>query len=131
MDESEERALQEFSELQDKVIGQAEYSSRVQQQERLLGIQRQRCILTKQELQAMPDQTIMYKSIGRAYFCSPKPDVLKELDDKAAQMEGDAKSLREQREALDKKMKDTEAQLRELIGQSPALARRLGAVKIQ
>ncbi|EFJ40257.1 hypothetical protein VOLCADRAFT_110092 [Volvox carteri f. nagariensis] len=130
MDEGDERAIQEFNELQDKVIMQAEMFQRTQQQERMLGIQRQRCVLTKQELQSMPDSTTMYKSIGRAYFCSPKGEVLKELDEKAASIEADAKSLREQRDAIEKKMKDTEVQLRELIGQSPALVRRLGAVKI-
>ncbi|GIL44173.1 hypothetical protein Vafri_1702 [Volvox africanus] len=131
MDENDERAVQEFNELQDKVMMQAELHHRVQQQERMLGVQRQRSSLTKQELEKMPDQTTMYKSIGRAYFCSPKTEVLKELDEKVAQLDADSKSLREQRDTVEKKMKDTEAQLRELLGQSPALVRRLGAVKIQ
>lgn len=64
------------------------------------------------------------------YFCSPKAEVLRELDTKASQLDAEAKSLREQRDAIERKMKDTETQLRELLSQSPSLARRLGAVKI-
>lgn len=37
-----------------------------QQQERILAVQQKRCDLTKNELKLMPNQTKMYKSIGRA-----------------------------------------------------------------
>ncbi|KXZ49721.1 hypothetical protein GPECTOR_20g578 [Gonium pectorale] len=130
MDAEEQKHLQEFAELQDKVLLQTDMATRVAQQERVLAIQRQRSILTGKELSAMPDGTAMYKSIGRAYFFSPKADVLKGLEEKASGLEADIKKLAEQRQAIDKKMADTEAQIRELLQQSPVLARRLGAVNI-
>ncbi|PNH03331.1 hypothetical protein TSOC_010616, partial [Tetrabaena socialis] len=60
------------------------------------------------------------------YFNSPKADVVSELEARAAALEADSRKLREQREAIDGKMRDTEGQMRELLGQSPTLVRRLG-----
>ncbi|KAG2429553.1 hypothetical protein HXX76_010788 [Chlamydomonas incerta] len=130
-DKEEERVLQEFSELQEKVMVQSEVMNRIMQQERMIGVHKQRAVLTKTELSAMPDSATMYKSIGKAYFASPKADILKNLDDTVSQYESDSKKLKDQREAIDQKMKDTEAQIRELLAQSPTLVRRLGAVRIQ
>lgn len=41
-------------------------SPQLMQQERMCNIQKQRSVLTRSELQALPDATAMYKGIGRA-----------------------------------------------------------------
>lgn len=64
------------------------------------------------------------------YFLAPTAAVLEELDSRVEAYDADIKKAKEQRDAIELKQKDTETQLRELISQSPTLARRLGAVKI-
>lgn len=126
----DDKALQDLLELQDKILRQTTINDRLMQQERMCNIQKQRSVLTRSELQALPDATAMYKGIGRAYFISPKADVIKELDDRVAASEADLAKVKEQRDAVDRQMRDTESQLRELIKAAPTLARRLGGLKL-
>ncbi len=64
------------------------------------------------------------------YFLSPKTAVIQDLTTRADNVIADVGKVKEQREAIDQKQKDTEAQLRELISTTPEIARRFGAVAI-
>ncbi|KAG2488775.1 hypothetical protein HYH03_012772 [Edaphochlamys debaryana] len=130
LEDGEEKVLQDFEELQQTILNQADASNRIQQQERICSIQRQKTTLTKTELAAMPDQTVMYRSVGRAYFCSPKAEMVQDLEGRLAALDAEAAKIKAARDAVDAKLKDTDNQLRELISQSPSLVRRLGAVNI-
>ncbi len=56
--------------------------------------------------------------------------MVKELDERVAASEADVAKIKEQRDAVDRQMRDTESQLRELIKAAPTLARRLGGLKL-
>ena len=66
----------------------------------------------------------------RSYFLSPKTAIIQDLTTRAENLNADVAKVKEQREAIEQKQKDTEAQLRELISTTPEIARRFGAVNI-
>lgn len=78
-----------------------------------------------------PHPALPWPAHLRSYLFAPKAEVLSELEGKSSSMQSDAENLRQQREAVELKMKETEGELREQLRQLPTnspLVRRLTAV---
>lgn len=61
------------------------------------------------------------------YFLTPQEEIRKHLEETDAEAKKQSTSLLEQREVLEKQTKAAEAELRELLQHSPALARALAS----
>mmetsp|Transcript_29010 Transcript_29010/g.53310 ORF Transcript_29010/g.53310 Transcript_29010/m.53310 type:complete len:114 (-) Transcript_29010:1212-1553(-) len=104
----------EIAELYERAIEQTEALRKAQQQERLRSIQKQRLNLTKEEVSSLPDETVMYKSVGKAYFAWPKSEIVSGIESKIKANDAEIDNLKKQQEAIALKVKDTESQFKDL-----------------
>lgn len=64
------------------------------------------------------------------YFVAPKAEIVSELTSKVSATDADLEGLKSQKEAVERKMQETENELRELVRASPSIVRKLGNVRI-
>lgn len=53
-----------------------------------------------------------------------------DLDTKIASADEDLQALKQQKEVIEKKLSETETELRELVKHSPSLVRKIGALSV-
>ncbi|MEW5298839.1 MAG: hypothetical protein WDW38_000430 [Sanguina aurantia] len=112
---AEDKEGQAIMELFDRVQLHRENASKFAQQDRSAAVMRQRTQLTLSELAAVPEETRVYKSIGKAYFHSPMATVVGALEGRVASCDSDLLSIRQQRDAVEKKLRESDKELQELI----------------
>ncbi|CAG0889518.1 unnamed protein product [Cyprideis torosa] len=71
--------------------------------------------LTDTELESLPKETVMYEGVGRMFVKTSKEEVRDTLSQKINSSEDKARQIEKQREHIQKKMKDEENSIRELV----------------
>lgn len=117
-------------ELQGRLVETSSKLKQVQMQIRNKEAERKRCLLTLEELERLPDDTNTYMSVGRAFILEPKADLIKEQQGKSKECETTISTLQTSLEYLERQMKEVENNFRELLQQSPALARQVRALSV-
>lgn len=73
--------------------------------------------LTSQEINSLPGDTKTYQSVGRMFVLQDREFILNELKDAQKQSENRVKELEAKKVYLEKNVKESEANLREMVTQ--------------
>ncbi|GMH33218.1 hypothetical protein BSKO_01052 [Bryopsis sp. KO-2023] len=125
MGDIDEKEKHTFLELQDKIIDAHARSKTLTHQNMLKERGFKESMLITEELKPMPDDTKTYRAVGRAYFCSPKSNILSQLEKDASQCKSDIEHLTTSRKVVEKELQEAEKNMREFLESSPALAAKL------
>jgi len=147
MESSQDADTAQFLELQREYVGASNTLKQIAQQSRARDQERQRCMLTLSELHPLPDDTTLYRGLGRACVSSreaaklrdawltsflgryvqagSKAEVLAELHGVVSDGDDDIKLLRIKAETVEKKARNAEEALQTLLKSNEALARKI------
>ncbi|CAL0328769.1 unnamed protein product [Lupinus luteus] len=117
-------------EIQGRMIETTGKIKQVQNQMRTKEAEKKRAFLTMEELKQVPDDTNVYKSIGRTFVLESKATLLDEQENKFKDSEASITSLQSSKEYLEKQMSEVENNFRELLQQDPALARQIMSMNV-
>lgn len=110
-------------EIQEKLYATTQHIQRLAMEERRKMGNMQRAELTGQEVETMPDETRMYRAVGKAYFFSPKSEVLDNILTMVTESDHEIKALRAQRSQVEEKARATQEEFNELVRSSPLTRR--------
>ncbi|BAT89275.1 hypothetical protein VIGAN_06019200 [Vigna angularis var. angularis] len=119
-----------FLEIQGRMIETTGKLKQVQTQMRSKEAEKKRAYLTMEELKQVPDDTNVYKSIGRMFVLETKASLMNEQDKKFKDGEASVTTLQSSKEYLEKQMAEVESNLRELLQQDPGLARQIMSMNV-
>ncbi|WVZ04267.1 hypothetical protein V8G54_025073 [Vigna mungo] len=119
-----------FLEIQGRMIETTGKLKQVQNQMRSKEAEKKRAYLTMEELKQVPDDTNVYKSIGRMFVLETKASLMNEQDKKFKDGEASITTLQSSKEYLEKQMAEVESNLRELLQQDPGLARQIMSMNV-
>mmetsp|Transcript_4052 Transcript_4052/g.4625 ORF Transcript_4052/g.4625 Transcript_4052/m.4625 type:complete len:129 (-) Transcript_4052:459-845(-) len=117
----DEKTQSEFFELQQKMMENASKLKSVNASQKNKQSDIKRSELTVQELSEMSDDTVTYKTVGRAFMYVPKLELQKEIEDHAKELAAEIESLQSQEQYLRKQEKESENNMKEFIQGNPAL----------
>ncbi|PNY14077.1 putative prefoldin subunit 1-like protein [Trifolium pratense] len=119
-----------FVEIQGRMIETTRKLKQVQNQIRSKETDKKRAFLTMEELKQVPDDTNVYKSIGKTFVLETKATLMNEQENKFKDSETSITSLQSSREYLEKQIAEVENNLRELLQQDPGLARQIMSMNV-
>ncbi|KAK7283946.1 hypothetical protein RIF29_13696 [Crotalaria pallida] len=119
-----------FVEIQGRMIETTGKIKQVQNQLRSKEAEKKRAFLTMEELKQVPDDTNVYKSIGRTFVLESKATLMNEQENKFKDSEASIISLQSSKEYLEKQMTEVENNFRELLQQDPGLARQIMSMNV-
>ncbi|XP_061336818.1 prefoldin subunit 1 isoform X1 [Gastrolobium bilobum] len=119
-----------FLEIQGRMIETTGKIKQVQNQMRSKEAEKKRAFLTLEELKQLPDDTNVYKSIGRTFVLETKATLMSEQENKFKDSEASITSLQSSKEYLEKQTAEIENNLRELLQQDPGLARQIMSMNV-
>ncbi|KAG4947364.1 hypothetical protein GLYMA_15G235500v4 [Glycine max] len=119
-----------FLEIQSRMIDTTGKIKQVQTQMRSKEAEKKRAFLTMEELKQVPDDTNVYKSIGRMFVLETKATLMNEQENKFKDGEASITALQSSKEYLEKQMAEVETNLRELLQQDPGLARQIMSMNV-
>ncbi|RYR44147.1 hypothetical protein Ahy_A08g040529 isoform B [Arachis hypogaea] len=119
-----------FLEIQGRMIESTGKMKQVQNQMRSKEAEKKRAYLTLEELKQLPDDTNVYKSIGRTFVLESKAALMNEQENKFKDSEASIISLQSSKEYLEKQIAEIENNLRELLQQDPGLARQIMSMNV-
>ncbi|CAM6094912.1 unnamed protein product [Calypogeia fissa] len=119
-----------FVELQGRLVETTTKLKQVQMQIRNKEAEKKRAFLTLEELNSLPDKTNTYKSVGRAFIHMPMGTLVTEQQTKTEDCDSTLATLQTSKDYLERQMKEVESSFRELLQQSPALARQVMAMSV-
>ncbi|XP_071829231.1 prefoldin subunit 1-like [Apostichopus japonicus] len=109
-----------FQELQVKMVDTQQQlkllDMQVEQQKRL----QQHAKLTESEIIALPDGIKVYEGVGRMFLLHDKPTIKTVLEDKVKSCDDKIKNLEGSKVYYQKKLKESEDNLREMVAQRQA-----------
>ena len=91
-------------------------------------VERKRAELVLQELSQMPESTNTYKTVGRTFVLMSKDDMQHHLKESIEKSEETVKGSKGSKMYLEKAVKETEDNIRELLRSSPALASQIAGL---
>uniref|UniRef100_A0A0V0G4N3 Putative molecular chaperone prefoldin subunit 1 n=1 Tax=Triatoma dimidiata TaxID=72491 RepID=A0A0V0G4N3_TRIDM len=106
-----------FTELQQKMLETTQKVKLADIQIESLKRSRQRADLTTLEIKALQENTMTYESLGRMFIRTPIPTVLENLNTRSVACAEQIKSLENNKAFLEKSMKESENNLREMVQQ--------------
>ncbi|RZF40630.1 hypothetical protein LSTR_LSTR007513 [Laodelphax striatellus] len=106
-----------FTELQQKWLETSQKLKLSDMQIETYKRSRQHADLTTRELKGLSPDTNTYESIGRMFVLTEIPVVCKNLSEKISTCEEKIKTLQSNKELLERSLKDSENNLRELVQQ--------------
>ena len=124
----DEEDKQAFIELQTRLQSDANALRKVEQQARTAEVERKRAELVLQELSQMPESTNTYKTVGRTFVLMSKDDMQHHLKESIEKSEETVKGSKGSKMYLEKAVKETEDNIRELLRSSPALASQIAGL---
>ncbi|KAJ1413521.1 Prefoldin beta-like [Sesbania bispinosa] len=119
-----------FLEIQGRMIETTGKLKQVQNQMRSKEAEKKRAFLTMEELKQVPDDTNVYKSVGKLFALETKATLMNEQENKFKDSETSITSLQSSKEYLEKQMEEVENNLRELLQQDPGLARQIMSMNV-
>mmetsp|Transcript_18767 Transcript_18767/g.31528 ORF Transcript_18767/g.31528 Transcript_18767/m.31528 type:complete len:128 (-) Transcript_18767:274-657(-) len=84
--------------------------------------------LTEQELAELPDETVVYKSIGRAFLYAPKPELQDFMKNSASALGEELEKMKTTKAYLERQQTELENNVKEFIQNSPFLKARFAGV---
>ncbi|XP_054778629.1 prefoldin subunit 1-like [Prosopis cineraria] len=119
-----------FLEIQSRMIETTGKLKQVQNQMRNKEGEKKRAYLTSEELRQLPDDTNVYKSIGRMFVLETKTTLMTEQENKIKDSEASITSLQSSKEYLEKQIAEVENNLRELLQHDPGLAHQIMSMNV-
>ncbi|KAL0280968.1 UNVERIFIED_CONTAM: hypothetical protein PYX00_002109 [Menopon gallinae] len=106
-----------FQELQAKMVETAQKIKIANVQIDELKRQKTRAELTESEIVTLDPSTKLYQSVGQMFLSTDMPSVLKLLKSRSQTADEKIKNLESSKEYLEKSLKDSENNLREMVQQ--------------
>lgn len=106
-----------FAELQQKMVDTTTKLQLADLQIEGLKRTKHHAELTAQEISALSPETRTYESVGRMFVLTDIPDVCKNLTERINTCEDKIKSLESNKNYLERSLKDSENNLREMVQQ--------------
>lgn len=122
--------IKAFVEIQGRMIETTRKLKQVQTQIRSKETDKKRAFLTMEELKQVPDDTNVYKSIGKTFVLEKKATLMNEQENKFKDSETSITALQSSKEYLEKQIAEVENNLRELLQQDPGLARQIMSMNV-
>eukprot|EP00246_Nothoceros_aenigmaticus_P017882 TRINITY_DN9047_c0_g1_i3.p1 TRINITY_DN9047_c0_g1~~TRINITY_DN9047_c0_g1_i3.p1 ORF type:complete len:150 (-),score=34.64 TRINITY_DN9047_c0_g1_i3:326-715(-) len=119
-----------FVELQGQLVDTASKLKQVQMQMRVKESEKKRASLTLDELQSLPPDTRTYLSVGKMFILDNIADLMELQESKCQECDSSLATLQTSKEYLERQMKELEINFRELMQQTPALARQVMAMSM-
>ncbi|KAI9124392.1 hypothetical protein K1719_004314 [Acacia pycnantha] len=119
-----------FLEIQSRMIETTAKLKQVQNQMRNKEGEKKRAFLTLEELRQLPDDTNVYKSIGRMFVLETKATLMTEQENKMKDSEASITALQSSKEYLEKQIAEVESNLKELLQHDPGLARQIMSMNV-
>jgi len=104
-----------FQELQTKMISTHQQLKVIEIQSEQMKRQIQYSKLVQQELSALPENTRTYEGIGKMFLLQPIVTIVEDLEEKSKTLEKKIDLAQGNRTYLEKSLKESEANLRELV----------------
>lgn len=104
----------ELQKLQDKYQVTLDLLRRVVHQERTTTINRQRLHLVSAELKGLPDSTLTFKQIGKAYFMQPKTKLVDDAEAEVKAAEVEVEGLKSKKLTFEAKAKEIHKEIIEM-----------------
>lgn len=108
---------QAFADLQKKMIETQTQMRVADAQIAQLEITKKRSDFTAKELQGMPESTKQYQSVGRMFMLQSQDEIQEMLKQKQVGASEKIKELEGKKKYLEKTVKESEANLREMVSQ--------------
>jgi len=121
----DEKTEKEWQELQNKVMDNQSKLKAVIAGIRTKQGEKKRNELTEQELSELPDDTVVYKSLGRAFVYAPKPKLQEEMNSAATSLGEELTNMESTKTYLERQQNELENDVKELIQNSPYLKARI------
>lgn len=121
----DEKTEKEWQELQGKVMDNQGKLKGVIAGIRTKQGEKKRNELTEQELAELPDDTVVYKSLGRAFVFAPKPKLQEEMSSSAKSLGEELEKMESTKTYLERQQNELENDVKELIQNSPYLKARI------
>jgi len=106
-----------FMELQKKMMDTQNQMRISDVQIDSLGKEKRKIQLTQSEIQQLSDDTKLYQSIGRMFLYKSKPDIMQVLKDEYKDAESKISELEAKKTYLERSVKSSEENLREMVAQ--------------
>lgn len=120
-------AFKQFVELQGKYAEATSQMKALRDGVRMRENERARAKLTTKEMDAVEDETRLFKPLGRSFVLESKETLVKGLEEAAAAATADIENATARRDYLIKMLSEVETNLRELMQGNEALAQELQA----
>lgn len=119
-----------FVELQGRLVETSTKLKQVQMQIRMKESEKKRACLTLEELAVLPPDTRTYLSVGKMFVLDDISELMKQQELKYQECDSTLASLLSSKEYLEKQMREVESNFKELMQQTPALARQIMAISM-
>ena len=116
--EVEQELRNQFKELQLAVLESKKKIRQMDAQLDMLGKGSLRSKLVRNEITSIVDDVRLYQSLGRMFYLQDKKQIVDTLDKVQEEREQNSKQLQDNKNFLEKSMKDKENSLREFINQN-------------
>merc|ERR1719401_550099 len=114
--EDDEEAIGQVREVQDKLEELNHQADQCKASIRRCEIEVQRSNLTLKELEALPDETKMYRQVGKMFLLQPKQDLATHLQGNAALKSVESQQLKQALQKLGEQAQSEATSLKELLG---------------
>mmetsp|Transcript_17034 Transcript_17034/g.23519 ORF Transcript_17034/g.23519 Transcript_17034/m.23519 type:complete len:128 (-) Transcript_17034:261-644(-) len=121
----DEKTEKEWSELQAKLLENNGKLKAVIASVRMKETEKKRGELTVQELQELPDETVVYKALGRGFVLAPKIQIQEAMKGGGESLTSELEKMKTTKEYLEREQSGLESEMKELIQNSPFLKARL------
>ncbi|XP_014218921.1 prefoldin subunit 1 [Copidosoma floridanum] len=111
----DEELKKAFAELHEKVIDTRQKLKLADIQIESLKRSKQRAELTQIELRSLPDKTKIYESVGRMFLLQDIGTIKTEMNKRTKTADSKIKSLETNKEYLQKNLKESENNIREMV----------------
>lgn len=119
---------QQFVELQGKYVEATNRIKQLQMQSRGRESDKRRAELVIEELANIPEETRMFKALGKAFTLEPKADLMQTMESMVKSCDEDQAKYKTSAEYLQKQAAALETELKELLQSSEGLAREIAGM---
>ncbi|CAB0030603.1 unnamed protein product [Trichogramma brassicae] len=111
----DEELKKAFSELHNKVVSTRQLLKVADMQIENINRHNLRVSLTRSELKQLPENTKTYESVGRMFLLQDMNTIMEDLDKRTKLADGKIKALNNQKTYLQKDLKESEDNIREMV----------------
>lgn len=115
--EIDEETAAQVKEVEERLQNISQEIKEVEEKQKMCIIETKRAQLTRKQLEDLPDESILYRQVGRAFMKGLKKEVVMNMQAQEALKQIEGQQFKQKETALQHKVKGEAMALRELIGE--------------